>query len=406
MLLGVPLIWMSVWAAEGRILIRTPLDFPVVVLLGMVLVSLLVTFDPFYSLPKVTGVLLGTLMYYAAVRRLRSPMHAARGLVAFLLAGGVLAVVGLLGTEWAEKIRPLTSVAGQLPVVIRGIPGAEAGFHPNAVAGSLLFFIPLQLSVLAGRFRGIYGPDCGGRVLAPGRAGLIMQLVLLALSGVMFLLSQSRGAWLAMAGAGAVWFAIRVWRRGRTFGVIMSVMILTPGIVIAYSGAMAYARWGLPVPGRVELWVRALEGIQDFPLTGMGMNAFRRVTQVLYPLFLVPPGFDVTHAHNQWLQAALDLGVPGLIGYAALWIVAAWLLLRVMTITNATWIALAARGLALGLVAHFIFGLADAISLGAKLGLVFWMSLALIVSLHQIAFNDSGAIDGNSPLRPHAATAI
>jgi O-antigen ligase len=32
--------------------------------------------------------------------------------------------------------------------------------------------------------------------------------------------------------------------------------------------------------GRMELWSRAIYGIQDFPITGMGMNAFRKVMPV------------------------------------------------------------------------------------------------------------------------------
>ena len=83
------------------------------------------------------------------------------------------------------------------------------------------------------------------------------------------------------------------------------------------------------VSGRVELWSRALYGIHDFPFTGMGMNVFRKVMPGLYPTYMATPGFDVAHAHNHLLQAALDLGVPGLIAYLALWIGTAALLVRV-----------------------------------------------------------------------------
>ena len=75
--------------------------------------------------------------------------------------------------------------------------------------------------------------------------------------------------------------------------------------------------------GRAEIWSRALYVIEDFPLTGMGMNTFRRVMPVLYPT--TPIGSndalieDVGHAHNHLLQAALDLGLPGLIAYLAIW---------------------------------------------------------------------------------------
>ena len=72
--------------------------------------------------------------------------------------------------------------------------------------------------------------------------------------------------------------------------------------------------------GRREIWSRAIYGLEDFPLTGMGMNSFRRVVHILYPLFLIAPTVDIAHAHNQWLQTGLDLGLPGLIATLALWL--------------------------------------------------------------------------------------
>jgi hypothetical protein len=40
-------------------------------------------------------------------------------------------------------------------------------------------------------------------------------------------------------------------------------------------------------------------------------------------------------------------------------------------------------GLGGGLFAHFLFGLTDAVALGAKLGMLFWMLLGLIAGVYQ-----------------------
>jgi putative inorganic carbon (hco3(-)) transporter len=74
--------------------------------------------------------------------------------------------------------------------------------------------------------------------------------------------------------------------------------------------------------------------IQDFPFTGMGMNVFRKVVPVLYPLFLIGPDIDIGHAHNEFLQAALDLGIPGLIAFLALYIGVFWMLADVWRATR------------------------------------------------------------------------
>src|SRR5262249_12513263 len=104
------------------------------------------------------------------------------------------------------------------------------------------------------------------------------------------------------------------------------------------------------VSGRIELWSRAIDGITDFPLTGMGMNSCRKVMPVLYPAFQVAPDFDIAHAHNHLLQAALDLGIPGLLAYLAVWVILAAMLAEVVRRAASP----AHRSMASGLAAGFI----------------------------------------------------
>jgi putative inorganic carbon (HCO3(-)) transporter len=139
------------------------------------------------------------------------------------------------------------------------------------------------------------------------------------------------------------------------------------------------------VPSRIEMWSRAVRIIGDFPITGIGMNTFRRVMPAMYPVFLTPPEIDVAHAHNHLLQVALDLGIPGLIAYLAIWFGAASLLTRTYRVAPDAWLRWIAGGAAAGMIAYFAFGTVDAIALGAKVGIFFWIALALIVSLHAVA---------------------
>jgi len=150
----------------------------------------------------------------------------------------------------------------------------------------------------------------------------------------------------------------------------------------------------LDLSGRLEVWSRALYAIQDFPFTGMGLNTFRRIVPVLYPLFLIGPDYDIAHAHNHLLQAAVDLGLPGLIAYVAIWLITAIMLVSVWRRSQEDiWRTLAA-GLGAGLLAHFIYGLTDAVALGAKPGIAWWALLGLATatfSLHGHAVAPSPA---------------
>jgi hypothetical protein len=56
------------------------------------------------------------------------------------------------------------------------------------------------------------------------------------------------------------------------------------------------------------------------------------------------------------------------------------------------WLRVLARGLGAGLAAHFVFGLTDAVSLGARLGVFFWFALALAAGLYQIASAKTGPV--------------
>jgi putative inorganic carbon (HCO3(-)) transporter len=138
------------------------------------------------------------------------------------------------------------------------------------------------------------------------------------------------------------------------------------------------------VAGRVELWSRAVDAIRDAPLTGVGMNAFRVVMPERYPPFLFPIT-DLAHAHNHLLQAALDVGLPGLVAYASIWLIIGALLVRVLRLSDERVYRSIAGGIGAGLIAHFVFGLTDAIPLGAKVGVLFWLTLALTCSLHRVA---------------------
>jgi putative inorganic carbon (HCO3(-)) transporter len=383
---AIPVLGYCQWRRGVGIVPRTPLNAAVVLLLAMVGVSLWVTPDVTFSLGKVCAVVLGICVFWAMTRWIASPRHLALAVLGYVAGGGVLAIAALAGTQWIDKFGPLAVLTAHLPKAIRGIPGAESGFQPNAVAGCLVLFVPVQAALLAPRARDVFAP----LGLKTRSASLLAaaQVALFVVTGGALLLTQSRSAWIGVFVASATWLA---WRSRRNRLLLLSAAAVAATIAAArphQAVRVALRLLGPQVGGdavsRMELWSRAILAIRDFPLTGVGMNMFRRIMPVLYPTGTYI-NFDVTHVHNQILQAALDVGLPGLVAYLSIWLVSGALLAQVCRRAADPASRILAGGLGAGLIAQFCFGLTDAITLGNKPAAAFWYLLALIVSLHRLA---------------------
>jgi putative inorganic carbon (HCO3(-)) transporter len=400
LLLILPFLWICRWVARGHFIPRTPLDVPILLLLIMAQVSLYATYSIEQSLPKISGVLFGIGLFYALVERLNHERVLRTGTILFLLAGTGLSVLALVGTHWNRKLAWLNPLLDRLPPRITQLPGAEGGFHSNEIAGVLLWILPLAFCTLAGVILHRKKDD------VENRAGRILLIVAssAALSGTFVLfLTQSRGAWIGFAVATLLCILWLMRERFRVASgwlalLYISLIVVAVGLAVARPevilGETVFEAEGtmlsaVSLAGRVEIWSRAIYGIQDFPFTGMGMNTFREVVHILYPLFIISPEFELGHAHNEYLQAALDLGLPGLIAYLSLHIGAFWMLVRLAGQKPSTGLSVRAQramiaGLGGGLLAHLIYGLTDAVALGAKPGFLWWWLLALIAALYKI----------------------
>ncbi len=375
-----PLLWLLRWKLTGRLTRRTPMDKPVLLLMLMLMVSLYPSIDLASSMPKYLGVLLGIVLFYAVVNTVRTRGQALALGWMLLLLGGLIALAALLGTSWMGGKFGLDTLAQQLPRAFTSVEGSQrtlAGFHPNEVGGALVLFLPLSLALAAGNPR--------LRLAGVGLALLV--------SGTL-LLTQSRSAFMGV-GAGLLFLATVRWRRLVYAWAALPVAI---ALLLFTAGPDRLAGWLLPAQSqsavgiwesRVEVWERAWYMVQDFPYTGVGLNTFPKVVDLLYPLFFAPDASAVTHAHNFFLQTAVDLGVPGLLAF--LWILGAFYLsLREAWRRhgNDGQVRALAAGLAAGMLAHLVFGLTDAMTLGAKPGAALWLMLGL------------GAALANLPRRP------
>lgn len=384
-LLAIPLLWVLRWVGFGRFIPRTPFDVALFFFLTTVLISLSAVFDITFSFPKIAGVVVGIGLFYGAVEFARRRKHGMwLLLLLIILVGTGMALVGLVGAEWTGPFTFLNSL-GNLATTVTGRPihifGAVDGVvNGNELAGVLDWIAPLLIACTIGLWP---------RLARKNQLLLVLLILATLLSIFTLIATQSRGGIVGLA-LGILVMAAIASRRYRWLVLLTGVAVLA--LVL---GVLAFRVPGTADPvgdtfglnGRLEIWSRALFALQDFPLTGLSMNGFRRIVHLLYPLFTISPQLDLAHAHNHLLQAGLDLGLGGLIAYLALWLIAALLLWQSWRLAGgrhrrASSLPVLIIGLSGSLIAGWIFGIMDAISLGSRPGFVWWLLLALVVIVY------------------------
>ena len=262
----------------------------------------------------------------------------------WLVFSVALGMVMLLTVRWATaKLSFLPAGLYSLLPSTR-LPWQPEGFHPN-VAGSTLSWLLLPTLALA-----LWGD---GRRLRRAAA------LVAAFLAFVVLLSQSRGAWMGLLFAAAAVPALR-WPRWRRVFLIALALGLVAALLL---GPARVAHVVLPdsaagetsvntLPGRLELWQRALAMLHDSGMTGVGPGQFESVARVLYPPFYIGMQAPFYHAHNLYLQTALDFGLLGLVAFVALLVGMAASLVAAL----AAWPRLVGQDRSLAALAAGIFG--------------------------------------------------
>ncbi|MFN8465869.1 MAG: O-antigen ligase family protein [Caldilineaceae bacterium] len=364
--------------------LRTPADWPLLVLL--LLLPLAVWVPPTllrdeYSYPRAL-ILAWNIALFSSLN-----VHSARSSrLRVIIAGGMIgvttaiALAALFGTRWENKLPFMSGLLSRLPRFAVGAFGAEYGFSPNQLAGTILYALPFAIAwfVMLVRRREWQG----SAMLACAAA--IMFLVLVA--------SQSRAGLVGFV-VGLAIMALAPTRWGRwvlgicTTAVLVALLLPnTPAALLRLDDTtkVQHAMESTSIAGRFEIWSRAVQGLQDFPLTGVGLGAFRGVIHHLYPSMILAPDFDVAHAHNFFLQTGLDFGVVGLAALLAIYMLAAvqirYLWRSASFVGHRYW----AIGLFATLAGQTIYSMFDAVAMGSKTNLLFWWLLGIIFGISTI----------------------
>jgi len=346
------LFWPVRWIADGCPSKRTPVDFGIAALLIMIPVTLWASALPEKTIPQVYRLALGILFFYALINWTDHTQK-----LGWIISGIILAGVGLAGMA-IFSVRFATTKLQFIPAGIyqRFELLVSDTVHPNVMAGSIVIILPIGMALLLFGWRNLKGWQA------------VLLLIATLITTALLILTQSRGALIGL-GAAVLILVILRWRWGWVaipLAVVGAVLLIYQ---IGINTVLDFISSGVSVQGvegRVEIWSRAIYMIQDFSFTGIGMGSYMDVADLLYPFFLAAPG-KIEHAHNLFLQVAVDLGIPGLIAWLSIFLgvcLSAWQLYKYGKNNLDGWAAGLGAGFLGSQLALIIHGSMDAVTWG------------------------------------------
>jgi putative inorganic carbon (HCO3(-)) transporter len=293
------------------------------------------------------------------------------GIFVYLASGFALSLIAILGVNWwgsdpfillfGEKVKNFSmQIDRNTPLLNLGLQGAEGGINPNAFAGTLCLFVPLAVTMF------IYFKSRTNR-----RGATFFLAFCLAVMVVLIFVSMSIGSWIALFVS--VWFVFmaRKWTKASFYVFVLIAVLLVVFNLRIFPEFNQAAQDKYEI--RIALWSEGVEAVSEKPWFGAGLNQFRMRPGVKY---------ELSHAHNHLIHTAAELGIPGLVAYLSILLGAGYMCIRVWKKGKDGFMRMAVLGLGAGHLAHFLFGMGDSIPLGAKTGVLFWISLALIAGIY------------------------
>ncbi|NOX62612.1 MAG: O-antigen ligase family protein [Chloroflexi bacterium] len=362
--------------SEGRFWRRSPADWLLALLFVSTFLAWLFSPAPDSARQALAYIVAGGILFWAVLIWGAGPMRISFLLGMILLVTTLLAAISPLLVD-AGKVH-LSFFPGWLLAVGRRIPETV---NPNVISGALAAWLPVSISLA---WRPV------GETRRSRRWMRALALATFFASIFILVIFRTRGVWVAAPLALGLAVLLR-WPRGWA-----AVPIVFAGIWALATGNGPFRLDALifqddplgGMAGRLEIWASALQALRDFPLSGIGLGAWNEVIPLFYPyrsLALLAPGVEIPHAHNLFLQIGLDIGLPGLVAYAALWGLCVWMALqahkRFAQHQRLAWASLA-FSVVIGLLIIALHGLIDSVAWGTKSSIWTWLLFGMATLLY------------------------
>lgn len=354
------------WVAKlivspGRGLVRTPLDLPILVFLGIELLSALLSSERMTGL-RALGEEWIVLLFFLVANNIRRRELARRALDLLIAATAIVSLYAI----WQHFAG--WDLYRQRPLIPTGKVFEATGlFSHHLTFGGYVMLVLLTSGSLF-----LWGTR-GRRRVALGLASLVLSLALVW--------SYARSAWLGMLGG--IW-AIGFLRGRKTLilglvGVLVVggfLLLFQPSICLQVQSAAKILQDPMAESQRVQMWSTSLKIIRDHPLLGAGLGQMRRS--------LVAYGCDLGygHPHNDLLNVAANAGLLGLGAFLWIWVAFMRMVARYQPGQQGEPFPLALRTAGFGLIIAFLVaGLFQCYYTDAEDGMLLWFLMGLVTAI-------------------------
>ncbi len=367
------------WFVCGYLWTNTPLHPWFIAFLGLCLINIQFAPYPSRGVMMLARPVYGLAVFNYLIEQGRYK-EIKRVLWFMVIFGGMVGLMALTTTQWTEKSNSLYSMIALLPRLPTGTGALKGGFNPNEIAGALAWLTPLLFGlILLKRYRWAAAIGFGLLLVAAflGQSRVALSGILLSLCGLIPLVPEGIWRRTAVVGVGAL-VALEV-------AIFLNWLPASPAAptTITRRDERTFAQ-------RFDIWKGSLEIVVAYPLTGVGMNRFRwGPVREDFPVrwFDYPPSPDsrnwdrriLSHTHNELLQITTDLGLLGVVVFV-MWYLYTLGMVGYCWLRGDRPVRIVVASAMAGLVAHAIYGLADAVPVWDRLSFIFWMMLAVIAA--------------------------
>lgn len=354
--LGLLVLAVATARAEGRaVWIRTPIDLPLLLFVGWVLLTIPFATDPAYSFVEWRKVVSQVLVFYWAllVFRTEEARTLTRGVLAAVVAGiAVVSAYALIefvtaGGSWKDRL----------------IRAKAPSSDYNWLSTYVIIAVPMVATAASLVRRRWQRAVCG----VAGGLALLAQVF-----------SYTRAGWLGMVAQG-VSFGLATRRRWVVAGVMGLCLAGLLGLLaLSLAGYQQSTVSPNTFSYRLAVWGLVAEGILRHPFVGIGYGN----DTYMMRFSELQESHDAPGVHSLFLMAAMGSGVPALLLLAWTFAGAVSALLRGAGRMTGSFERALAVGTAVMIIGFAVRNLFDYMWMGS-LGFLFWVLVALGVAVQR-----------------------